>query len=68
MHRAGQNPVYHSRTKHIDTKIHFLHEKVMSDVIALEYMPTEEMIADGFAKALPRANHTKLLEGLGMAV
>ena len=49
----AKNPVYHSRTKHIDIKFHFLREKVASEVIALEFKPTEEMIADGFTKALP---------------
>ena len=55
----AKNPVYHARTKHIDIKFHFLREKVDGDVIALEYKPTEEMVADGFTKALPRAKHTK---------
>ena len=48
----AKNPVYHARTKHIDIKFHFLREKVLDEVIALEYKPTEEMIADGFTKAL----------------
>ena len=38
-----------------------------SEVIALEYKPTEEMIADGLTKALPRDKHTKFIMGLGMA-
>ena len=63
----AKNPVYHSRTKHIDIKFHFLREKVASEVIALEYKPTEEMIADGLTKALPRDKHAKFIMGLGMA-
>ena len=64
----AKNPVYHSRTKHIDIKFHFLREKVASAVIALEFKPTEEMVADGFTKALPRDKHTKFITGMGMAV
>ncbi|POM68330.1 Integrase catalytic core protein [Phytophthora palmivora] len=53
----AKNPAYHTRTKHIDIKFHFLHEKVESKTVELEYKPTDEMmIADGFTKALARAN------------
>ena len=64
----AKNPVYHARMKHIDIKIHFLRTKVDGDVIALEYNPTKEMVADGFTKALPRAKHTKFLTSLTLAV
>ena len=68
MHSAGQNPMYHAKTKHIDIKFHFSREKVDGDVIALEYKPTEEMVADGFTKALPRAKLIKFLTSLHLAV
>uniref|UniRef100_A0AAV1VKM4 Integrase catalytic domain-containing protein n=1 Tax=Peronospora matthiolae TaxID=2874970 RepID=A0AAV1VKM4_9STRA len=42
--------------------------KVASAVIALEFKPTEEMVADGFTKALPRDKHSKFITGLCMAV
>lgn len=64
----AKNPVYHSSTKHIDIKFHFLREKVASAVIALEFKPTEEMVADGLTKALPRDKHIKFLKGMNMAV
>ena len=38
----AKDPVYHSRTKHIDIKFHFLREKVASAVIELEFKPTQE--------------------------
>ena len=50
----AKNPVFHSRTKHIDIKFHFLREKIEEDMMELEYKPTNEMIADGFTKALGR--------------
>ena len=68
MYFAGEIPVYHQRTKHIDIKLHFRREKVAHEVIALEYKPTEEMVVNGFTKALPRDKHTKFLTGLGMSV
>ena len=62
------NPVYSARTKRIDIKFHFLREKVLHDVIALEYKPTDEMVADGFTRGLPRGEHTKFLMTLNLEV
>uniref|UniRef100_A0AAV1VP24 Uncharacterized protein n=1 Tax=Peronospora matthiolae TaxID=2874970 RepID=A0AAV1VP24_9STRA len=42
--------------------------KVASAVIALEFKPTEQMVADGFTKALPRDKHSKFITGMCMAV
>ncbi|POM67427.1 RxLR effector candidate protein, partial [Phytophthora palmivora] len=62
----AKNPAYHTRTKHIDIKFHFLREKVESKTVELEYKPTDEMIADGFTKALARDKHNKFVNGLCM--
>uniref|UniRef100_A0AAV1VGB9 Uncharacterized protein n=1 Tax=Peronospora matthiolae TaxID=2874970 RepID=A0AAV1VGB9_9STRA len=64
----AKNPVYHTRTKHIDIKYHFLRDKVKEGVIELEYMPTEAMIADGLTKALGRTKHAVFLQGLHLEV
>ena len=65
MHSASQEPVVSARTKHIDISFRL---KVLDEVIALEFKPTEEMVADGFTKALPKDKHTKLLTTLNLAV
>ena len=64
----AKNPVYHARTKHINIKFHFLREKVLDEVITLEYKPTDEMIADGFTKALSKNKHYKFLTSLNLSV
>ena len=60
----ARNPVFHSRTKHIDTKFHFLREKIEEGVMKHEYKPTNEMIADGLTKALGRTKQGIFLKGL----
>ena len=60
----ARNPVFHSRTKHIDIKFQFLREKIEEGVMKLEYKPTNEMVADGFRKALGRTKHASFLNGL----
>lgn len=43
---------FRSKTKHIDTKYHFVTDLVKKNVISLKYCPTEEMIADMLTKLL----------------
>lgn len=56
----AKNPEYHKRTKHIDTRYHFIREKVVSKEIKLEHVPTEIQKADMFTKPLPK-NRFKML-------
>ena len=59
-----KNPVFHSRTKHIDIEFDFLREKVEKGVIELEYMPTDEMVADDLTKSLGRIKHANFLHDI----
>lgn len=45
------NNSYSARSKHIDIKYRFLHEKVSSSQLELEYLPSEQMPADMLTKA-----------------
>lgn len=49
-----KDPKYHSKTKHIDIKYNFVRDIVASGEINLQYIPTREMIADTFTKAISR--------------
>ena len=51
------------RTKHIDTKFHFIREEVDENSIQLVYTPTDQMTADLLTKALPQVKleqHTEI--------
>jgi hypothetical protein len=48
----SKNPGDFKRTKHIDYRHHFVRERVASGDIALEYIQTDDQIADIFTKAL----------------
>ena len=45
-----RNPVHHQRSKHIDIKYHFIRSEVQEGQINLEYVPSEENVADVFTK------------------
>jgi len=59
------NPVFHSRTKHIDIRHHFVREAVKHHNIELKYTPSENMAADVLTKGLPGPKHRKCLTLLG---
>ena len=61
-----QNPIAHSRTKHIDIRFHFIREARENGSIDIVYCPTSEMIADLFTKPIPRGQFEKLRDLLGM--
>lgn len=58
----SKNPVYHKRSKHIDIRYHFTREKVESGEITLEYVATEQQLADILTKPLPSHRVSRLRE------
>ena len=48
----SKNLVLHSRTKHIGIRYHFLKEHVTNKNIMLDYVCTDEQLADIFTKPL----------------
>ena len=62
----ARNPVFHDRSKHIDIQYHFTRGLVRSGKVALNYVPTKEMLADVLTKPLPRGQHEYLACGIGL--
>ena len=61
-----KNPEHHARSKHIDIRHHFVREQVAVGTITVDYVPTEDMVADVLTKALPRDQHHKLISMMGL--
>ncbi|MCH80809.1 copia-type polyprotein [Trifolium medium] len=62
----AKNPVSHGRSKHIETRFHFIREQVMNGNIELVYCPTEIQLADGFTKAVKLDRFEFLRNKLGL--
>lgn len=62
-----KNSVYHSRTRHIETRHHFIRELVANGNVGIDPKPnTNDQIADLFTKPLPPKKFTYLRELLGV--
>ena len=62
----SKNPVQFSRTKHIQIRHHFLRDNVEKGFISMEFVSTDEQVADIFTKALNREPYEFLCQKLGM--
>ena len=62
----SRNPVYHERTKHIDTRYHFIRECVSDGVVELEHVSTDDQLADILTKPLGRIRFAEMRRQLGI--
>jgi hypothetical protein len=58
----AQNPVHYQRSKHIAIRYHFIRHAVQNDQITIDYVPTDEQIADVLTKALKPVKHVQAIE------
>ena len=61
-----KNPVFHSRTKHIEIRHHFIRELVDKGEIKLHFCKTGDQLADIFTKAIPAEKFLCFQKQLGV--
>jgi hypothetical protein len=61
-----QNTTSHSRTKHIEIKHHFIRDHVEKGNVMIEYVHTDNQIADIFTKPLSEVRFSTLRAELGL--
>jgi hypothetical protein len=64
--RLSENPVFHDRSKHIDIRYHFIRDCVQRGVVRLDYIQTDDQMADIFTKALSRQKFEKFRDKMGL--
>ncbi|KAK6151891.1 hypothetical protein DH2020_014526 [Rehmannia glutinosa] len=62
----AKNPIHHSRTKHFELDLHFIREKVLHNLIRVQYVPSLDQIADLFTKPLSGQFFTRLRNKLNI--
>lgn len=63
-----KNPVYHDRSKHIDTRYHFIRECIEDQKIEVEHVRTNDQLADIMTKPLGRLKFLEMRTKLGLQV
>ena len=62
----SKNPVHHDRSKHIDTRYHFVRECVENGSIDIDHVSTQNQLADILTKALAKVRFIELRQQLGV--
>ncbi|CAL1413437.1 unnamed protein product [Linum trigynum] len=53
----AHNPVFHSRSKHMEIEFHFVRDRINKQQLRVHYLPADEQLADVLTKALPRGSN-----------
>lgn len=61
-----ENPVFHDQSKHIKIIYHFIRVCVQRGAVKLEYISTDEQVANILTKSLPRGKHVYFRDKMGV--
>ena len=64
----SNSPAISARSKHIDIRHHFLRDHVQAGSFSTTWLPTADMPADIFTKALPTASFSRHRDVLGLSI
>ncbi|KAM1823768.1 hypothetical protein FF1_025765 [Malus domestica] len=62
----AKNPVFHDRSKHIDTRYHYIRECIARKDVQVEYVKSQDQIADIFTKPLKQEVFIRLRNSIGV--
>jgi hypothetical protein len=61
-----ESPHLRTKLRHVDIHQHWVRQEVQAKRIAVEWVSTTDMAADGLTKLLPRLKHANFVKLLGM--
>ena len=64
--KLSENPVFHDKLKHIEIKYHYIMDMVQIGAVKLQYVATDEQIADVLTKPSARVKFEYFMEKLGV--
>jgi hypothetical protein len=62
----SKNQKLNTKLKHVDIHSHWLRQEAQARKVAIYWVPTDKMIADGMTKQLPRQKHEEFIKMLGL--
>ena len=64
----SKKPVLHRRSKHIETKYHFLRNQVQSGILEVVHYRTHKQLADVLTKAIKTDQFLRLRDGIVLSI
>ena len=64
--KLAGNPIFHARSKHIETHYHFVREKVLWQYVQLQKIHTNEHVANIFTKTLAKVKFEVIRKAVGV--
>lgn len=63
---ASDSPRFSTKLRHVDIHSHWLRQEVANMTISVDWVPSAQILADGFTKALPVQRHKDFITLLGL--
>jgi hypothetical protein len=64
--KMTENPVFHDKSKHIEIRYHYIRDMVQRGALNLQYISTDEQVADVLTKPLSRVKFEYFQDKLGI--
>ena len=64
--KMTENPMFHDKLKHIEIRYHYIRDMVQRGAIKLQYVGTDEQVADVLTKPLSRVKFEYFRENHGV--
>jgi hypothetical protein len=64
--KLSENPVFHDRSKHIEIIYHFIRDRIQKGAVKLQYISTDEQVADILTKPLEKGKFVFFRDKLGV--
>ena len=64
--KLTENLVFHDRSKHIEIRYHFIRDYIQRGAMKLQYISTDEQVADILTKALQKGKFVFFRDKLGV--